>query len=107
MSVEKYLESLHVHDVVKLPKGGRTQGAVKFSGMPRKHPYDPEKIILIQSPLSSTTLFYEFRVSDIVHAEDLPNIVNNKGDSIRMVNIWITKGSFGIKMQPFEVDDTA
>ena len=104
MKAKKYLESLPVSEVTKYDA---TQNYIKtsvcFSGAPRKHPYDHEKIILIRSPFSSRTLFYEFRLADITHAEDLPSIVTENGESVRMVNLWIRKGCLALKLQAFEV----
>ena len=33
---------------------------VCFSGSPRKHPYDSDKVILIADPFSANNLYYEF-----------------------------------------------
>ncbi len=106
MKAQKYLESLPAFDVARYDATRNYRStAVCFSGAPRKHPYDREKIILIKSPFSSETVFYEFRLSDIIHAEDLPSIVTENGESIRMVNLWIRKKSMALRFQAFEVHE--
>ena len=106
MMARKYLESLPASEVAKYDATRNYRiTSVCYSGAPRKHPYDREKIILIKSPFSSKTIFYEFRLSDIIHAEDLPSIVTENGESVRMVDLWIRKGSLALKFQAFEVND--
>ena len=79
---------------------------IPFSGSPRKHPYDPEKFILISDPYCSNTIYYEFSNDDISFAEERPSIVNMNGDSINMIVIWVKKMSIGIRCTPFLVDNT-
>ncbi len=79
---------------------------VPFSGSPQKHPYDPEKVLLVSDPYSSHTSYYEFRVDDISFVEDLVNIVDMDGDTIHMVRVWVKKGSIAINATPFLVEDT-
>ncbi len=75
-----------------------------FVGAPRKHPYDIHKLILIQDPFGSDPSFFEFSIRDILHVEDMPNIVNESGKSLKLVRIWIRKGSLGLSYRPFRVD---
>jgi hypothetical protein len=106
MMIMKYLESLPVMEPAKYDSSkSYIHTSVCYSGAPRKHPYDHNKIILVRSPFSSETLFFEFRLADITHAEDLPSIVTESGDSIRMANLWIRKGSLSLKFQAFEVQE--
>ncbi len=77
---------------------------VPFSGSPRKHPWDPEKIILIADPFTANTFFYEFKIKDIGFAEELSSMTNIEGDSVSMVRIWIKKQSVAIQCSPFVVD---
>jgi hypothetical protein len=42
---------------------------VAFSGSPQRHPYDPEKIILVADPYSTHNFFYEFYKGDIAYVE--------------------------------------
>ncbi|MDR1933398.1 MAG: hypothetical protein LBQ57_11340 [Spirochaetales bacterium] len=77
--------------------------SVCYSGILRKHPYETDTVILVSSPFTQPAVCYEFKVPDITKIEDLPNIVTEKGENIRMVNLWVRKGSFGLIMQAFEV----
>ncbi len=79
---------------------------VPFSGHPRKHSLELDRIILIPDPFSSHTVFYEFNMADIDHMEKLPNLVTLEGESLAMVRLWVKKGSLGIWSTPFVVEDT-
>jgi hypothetical protein len=78
---------------------------VPFSGWPRKHPYDPKKVILIPDPSSSSLFYYEFKSGDISYAEKLPSIVSLDGDTMTMVRLWVKKMSVGMLCSPFFVED--
>jgi inorganic pyrophosphatase len=77
---------------------------VAFSGSPSKHPYDPQKIILVVDPFSSNTFYYEFKTDDITFAEALPSISIPDAEVISMVRIWVKKKSVGIRCSPFIVE---
>jgi len=79
---------------------------VSFSGSPKKHPYDPEKVILVADPFSTDNLYYEFNKDDISYVEELPNLVNREGDTLIMARVWVKKMSVGIRCSPFIVEDT-
>jgi inorganic pyrophosphatase len=79
---------------------------VSFSGSPKKHPYDPGKVILVADPFSTDNLYYEFNKDDISYVEELPNLVNREGDTITMARVWVKKMSVGIRCSPFIVEDT-
>ena len=79
---------------------------VSYSGSPKKHPYDPDKVILVVDPFSTNTLYYEFNKDDISYLEELPNIVNLDGETITMVRVWVKKMSVGIHCAPFIVENT-
>jgi len=79
---------------------------VPFSGSPKKHPYDSDRVILVADPFSTNTLYYEFNKDDISYLEELPNLVNLEGETITMVRVWVKKMSMGIRCSPFIVEDT-
>ncbi len=107
MSIRKYLTAESLTELVKYSTfADYSKGHVAFSGAPKKHPYDKEKIILILDPWSSHTMFYEFRIADIAHVDELPQMVTSSGESLTMVRIWVKKGSFGVRYEPFVVEDT-
>jgi len=78
---------------------------VPFSGAPQKHPYNPDKIILITDPYSSNTGYYEFKTKDIGFVEELPNIATMEGEIISMARIWIKKTSVAVRSTPFIVEE--
>lgn len=80
------------------------QTHVAFSGTPRKHPYDPYKIILVVDPYSTSTFYYEFNTDDIAFVQELPNIVNDDEEIIMMVRVWVKKGCVALRSTPFIVD---
>ncbi len=80
------------------------QDAVSFVGSPRKHPYDDGKILLIAEAQAGESAIFEFRVADIVCAQDLPSPVTEAGESYPIVRLWMRRGSMGIRYEPFEVD---
>ena len=107
MSIRNYLSTEPLNELVKYSTfADYSKGHVAFSGAPKKHPYDKDKIILILDPFSSHTLFYEFRIEDIAHVDELPQIVSEGGEALKMVRIWVKKGSFGVRYEPFVVEDT-
>lgn len=78
---------------------------VAFTGTPRRHPYDPAKIVLIVDMLSAQTYCYEFLVKDIAFAEELPAIVTPEGEAITISRVWVKKGTIGMRITPFVVED--
>lgn len=106
MSVTKYLDTQPLFTITKYKsKVDYTKSAVSFTGSARKHPYDNDKLLLISDPFSSHTIFYEFRIKDILHCDELPGIATDSGENLLMVKLWINKGSLGLKYEPFEVDN--
>lgn len=81
------------------------QTHVSFSGSPRKHPHDGQKVILVVDPCSSNTFYYEFAREDIAFVEEQPNIVNDAEETVTVVRVWVRKGSIAVRCAPFRVDD--
>jgi len=79
---------------------------VAFSGSPRRHPFEPSKVVLIVDPYSADSHFYEFEADDIGFAEELPSLVTPEGESSTMVRVWVKKGSIAVRSIPFMVEDT-
>lgn len=106
MSITKYIETQPLYDITKYKSTvDYANTAISFTGSARKHPYDQEKFLLISEPFTSHTVFYEFRIKDIIHYDDLPGIATDSGENLLMIRLWINKGSLGLKYEPFEVDD--
>jgi inorganic pyrophosphatase len=79
---------------------------VSFAGSPRKHPYDPDKIILVADPYSTNTFYYEFTKNDIAFVEELPSVVDMDGTTLTMIRMWVRKGSIAVRCTPFIAGDT-
>jgi inorganic pyrophosphatase len=101
----KYLKALPYYDIVPYIRASDVKGCIPFTGTPKKHPYDTEKVVLITQPLSTKATFYEFNLKDIEYVESLPSIAAENGENVKIVKIWVKKGSFGIRYEPFTVDE--
>ena len=80
------------------------QDAVAFIGSARQHPYDKEKLLIFVDEGSDEAMLLEFRVEDILSAENLPNPVTEKGESYTKIKLWVRRGAMGVRYEPFEVD---
>ncbi len=104
MSVSEYLDSELLTDLVRY-RSGTPQNAVAFVGTLRKHPYDEDKCLLIADPAGHNLAIYEFRAEDVLGADELPSPVDAAGQSRPLVKLWVKKGGYGIRYEPFEVDE--
>lgn len=112
MSISEYLDSPPLHDLVKF-RGGAAN-SVAFVGTLRKHPYDQEKCLLF-SPDSSPdsgaggggatheTAIFEFRIPDVLGAEELSSTVDDSGTAMSRARLWIRRGAIAARYVPFEV----
>jgi inorganic pyrophosphatase len=106
MSIRKYLDTQPLYELMKYDKRpDLLKEAVPFTGVVRKHPYDPEKLLLVTEPFSTETGFYEFLIEDVISYEEMPSIATEEGESLFTMKLWVRKGSMGIQYHPFEVDD--
>ncbi len=85
------------------PKNFNEKDYLPFTGSPRKHPHEKNRVILIVDPFSASAFFYEFNIEDIAFAEELSNISSLKGESVSMIRIWVRKGSPALQCTPFMV----
>jgi hypothetical protein len=104
MSLSKYLEAEPLSEIVRYHSDVPLDG-ISFVGTLRKHPYDEEKCLLIADPSAAEPAIFEFRVTDIVAVDEMASPVDETGHSRPVVKLWIRRGSFGIRYEPFEVDD--
>lgn len=109
MAMTKFLQEAKKFEIqpYKKPKNIKLlkEDNVPFSGSPHKHPYDSAKVVLIADPYSNNTFYYEFKTEDITFVEELPNMVNEDGETINMARVWIKKKRVGIRCTPFVVED--
>ena len=106
MSVTKYLETSDFSPLEKYKKKkSDLKDCIAFTGSPRMHPYDKEKVVLIYHPLREDPLFFEFKLTDIQYAEELPNIGTANGENVKITRLWIRKGAIAVKYEAFEIND--
>lgn len=103
-SITSYLENLPLHEIVRCTKEFSKNG-ISFIGYPRQYPSDKTKIILIQDPLGDNPLLMEFKIEDVLGAEELHSAVTTDGETAPLVKLWIRKGAKGVMLEPFEVDE--
>jgi inorganic pyrophosphatase len=107
MTTIKSLQKAEKFEIEKFksPKDVRSlsKNHVPYTGSPRKHPLDPEQIILVPDPYSEISPYLEFSKSDITYVEKLANIVNLSGETVSMARIWVKKGSIAVNCTPFQV----
>jgi hypothetical protein len=102
--VESYLESLPLSGIAKYA-GGPPKNALPFTGCPRQHPSEKNKVILFYDPLGSGPTILEFKLDDVVLIEELHSAVTEAGEGVPLAKLWVRKGARGVIMEPFEVDD--
>jgi len=101
-----YLEMIPVSSIAKYAKGQPGDG-VPFTGYPRAHPSEKNKLILVNDPLGLEPVVLEFKLDDILFVEEIPSAVNEAGEGIPLVKLWIKRGAVGMIIEPFEVNDPA
>jgi len=99
-----YLEMLPVSSIAKYAKGHPGDG-IPFTGYPRAHPSEKNKLILVNDPLGSEPVVLEFKLDDVLFVEEIPSAVTEDGEGIPMIKLWIQRGAVGMIIEPFEVND--
>ncbi len=108
MSLELLLYHSRTHEIIPYEKRKRLRAShVPFSGSPRAHAMDPNRLLLVADPFSTGSHYLEFSLSDVDFVERLPSLVTLEGESVTMVRVWVRKGSLGLRLSPFVVEDTA
>ena len=79
--------------------------AVAYHGQLKKHKSDAERIYLLLDPLSPGSILVEFKVIDIIFAENISNLTGPKGKSVPIARIWVKKDAVGLRLTPFLVSD--
>ena len=99
-----YLEYLPLNKITKYSKGP-PRDAVAFMGYPQQHPTEKNKLLLVYDPLGDKPAILEFKMEDLVYMEEMPQAVNEKGEGIPFIKLWLRRGAKGMFMEPFEVGD--
>jgi hypothetical protein len=104
MNSEQYLETLPLSGIAKY-SGGQPRDALPFSGYPRHHPSEKDKLLLVHDPLGPSPTVLEFRLDDVLMVEDIPQAVTESGEGVPLVKLWIRRGAHGMIIEPFEVNE--
>ena len=104
MNNANYLEMLPLNSIAKYAKGHPNDG-VPFTGYPRAHPSEKNKLILVNDPLGQSPVVLEFKLEDVIFVEEVPSAVTESGEGVPMIKLWIRRGSVGMILEPFEVTD--
>ena len=101
--INSYLEMLPLSGIEKY-SGGPQADSVPFTGYPRQHPSEKNKLLLVYDPLGSTPTVLEFKLEDVTFIEEIPSAVTEAGEGIPLVKLWVRKGAHGVILEPFEVN---
>ncbi|MDR0289679.1 MAG: hypothetical protein LBI06_01955 [Treponema sp.] len=101
--MNSYLEMLPLSGIAKY-SGGQPKDALPFAGYPRQHPSEKNKMILVYDPLGPATTVMEFKLEDILFAEDIPSAVTEDGEGVPLIKLWVRQGAHGVILEPFEVN---
>jgi len=99
------LESLPLNKIVKY-SGSPPKNGAPFVGCAQQHRTDKNKLIMVHDPLGKNPALLEFKLSDILFVEELPQAVTELGEGVPMIKLWIAKGARGVILEPFEVDES-
>jgi hypothetical protein len=99
-----YLEMLPVSSIAKYAKGHPGDG-IPFTGYPRANTAEKDKLILVNDPLGPEPVVLEFKLDDILYVEEVPSAVTKAGEGVPLVKLWIKRGSVGVIIEPFEVNE--
>ena len=83
----------------------KTKDAIPFSGYPRQHPSEKNKILLVFDPLGISPTVLEFKLEDVLYIEEIPSAITEAGEGIPMLRLWIRRGAHGVVLEPFEVNN--
>lgn len=100
-----YLEHLPLNKIAKYPDGPPKNG-VPFTGYPQQHPTEKNKILLVHDPLGEALIIMEFKLDDVIYLEEIPQMVTEKGEGVPLVKLWIRRGTHGMLLVPFEVNES-
>jgi hypothetical protein len=95
---------LPLNNIAKF-SGGPPKNAVPFTGYPRQHPSEKNKLILVYDPLSLHPMVLEFKIDDVRYVEELHSAVTESGEGVPLIKLWVRKGAHGVILEPFEVDE--
>ena len=68
--------------------------------------YNPNMVLLRTNPLDAGSEIYEFRLEDVLFAEELTSLSKPDGVTEEQTRIWIRRGSLAMCMKPMRVGET-
>ena len=104
-SKANYLEYLPLNKIAKYHDVPSKNG-VPFTGYPQQHPTENDKLILVYEPLGENPAVLEFKLDDVLYVEEVSQAVTESGEGIPLAKLWIRRGSHGMLLEPFEVDES-
>ncbi|MDR0494991.1 MAG: hypothetical protein LBG95_05120 [Treponema sp.] len=104
MAVLSFLEYSPLNEIAKYTEGPPKNG-VPFTGYPQHHPGEKNKLILVYDPLGPSPQVMEFKLDDVLYAEEIHSAVTEAGEGVPLVKLWIRRGAHGVILEPFEVDN--
>jgi len=104
MGIHAYIEAAPLNEI-KRYRDAVPQDAVSFTGSPRKHPYEKEKMVLVRRKTGRNPLVLEFRLVDIVNVDEHASEVDEEGETLYLVTVWVRRGAHAVVHTPFEVGD--
>jgi hypothetical protein len=105
MDIFGYLETLPLHQIVKYQEHPPKDG-VLFTGFTHQHPQEKNKLILVSDPLGEKPRILEFKIEDVLYAEEAPHAVMEDGEGVPLIKLWIRRGARGMILEPFEAGDS-
>jgi hypothetical protein len=99
-----YLETLPLNEIAKCT-GGPPKNTIPFTGYPRQHPSEKNKLILVHDPLGLYPMVLEFKIDDVLYVEEVHSAVTESGEGVPLIRLWVRRGAHGVLMEPFEVDE--
>lgn len=76
---------------------------VEFVGIPNRHQYSEDRMVLVCGTQGGVTTFYEFAVRDIDRIETIETVVAKDGRALPLVRLWVRKGVLALRYEPFVV----
>ena len=107
MTLLKLLEEGHFYEIQRSPghSDALEDQAVAYAGSLRSH-YNPNVVLLRTTPLDPSSKIYEFRLEDVLFAEELTSLSKPDGVTVEQTRIWIRRGSPAMCMKPMRVGDS-
>lgn len=104
MAVQKYLDMQPVYELERYrAEQDYAEQSVPFTGTPRRHPYDSEKVVLVPHPVERERVLFEFQLTDIMYVEQLSSVVTERGENLPVMKLWVRLGSRAVQLTPIVV----